>query len=371
MKKILIKTAVAFCILSTLTGCGSKQKEKVMEKTTVLAANGFTGLAIKPTADVRKEIQENVKDLTEEQNRETDNPPDFSVETPAAYNVSDENLYERFLKGQVAATVHEDYLLDSYFPPYPLEKGKSYTLEGLGKWVNYNYLELSTRIIDKTSYDGIRYAYIGCLDGDKKNLLVMFHGLDIYCDDDNSCTVMAVTAQEGRLYITYQYDCWPRSYTTAYTNGQIAGGGSSGAGDHSSDLSVILTDGTCEQIYDARYLCDEWIRYVNEDIFAEVCYNDDNIYLASEAGWQVDITTVGSTKYYQYYQSDSGEYSKEQKAAFQEYIDRCREEASIDWVSDEVVQEAIENRCVQLGFHYEDAKDFVEAEWISLPSDGI
>lgn len=371
----IAKTAAWLCIIAVLTGCGNENKEKAAEKAAGLATDQLEFLAKNPAADVQKDIQEYIKALAEEeQEQETDDnpPPDFSVETPAACDASDGTLYESFLKGQAAATVREDFLSDVLESISPLEKGKSYTLEGLGKLVNYYYLERSKPgYTDRTTYDEIQYAYIGCLDGDAKNLLIMFRGLDIYCENDGSYTVMAVTAQEGRLYITYQYDAWPRSVPYEYTKGQIAGSGSNGAGDHSSDLSVILADGTCERIYDARCLCDEWIRYANEDIFAEVCYNDDNIYLASEAGWQVDIITIGGTKYYQYYQSDTGEYSEEQKAAFQEFIDRCREEASIDWVSDEVVEEAIEDRCVQLGFHYENAKDFVEAEWISLPSDNV
>ncbi len=293
------------------------------------------------------------------------------METPAACDAPDGTLYERFLHGEIAATVREDYLSDlsGHIDQSPLEKGKSYTLEGLGKLVNYCYLErFRFGYTERTSYDNILYAYIGCLDGDAKNLLIMFYGLDIYCEDDNSYTVMAVTEQEGRLYITCQYDSWVRSSTTEYTRGQIIRAGSSGAGDHGSDLSVILADGTCEQIYDKEYLNDEWIRYANEDIFAEIFHNDDNIKLTSEADWQVNITTVGDMKYYQ---CDAGESSEEQKAAFQEYIDRCREEASIDWTSDEVIREAIENRCAQFGFHYEDAEDWTEATWTSLPSDDI
>lgn len=49
-----------------------------------------------------------------------------------------------------------------------------------------------------------------------------------------------------------------------------------------------------------------------------------------------------------------------------QFIERCREEASINWVTDEVVREAVKNRCAKLGFDYEKTKERVEVAWTSL-----
>lgn len=311
ISRVVTRIAVAVFVIAALAGCGTEKAEK-----TVKEANGT--------------VQQ------------------------------EGNLYERFLNGEAAATVGENYW--SVPESYPLEKGKSYTLEELGQYVNSNYLNPEYRFDGgRTSYDEIQYAYMECLDSDGKNLLVKFAGVDIYSGNDDSYMVMVIAEDEGRLYIIYQYDCWARSYKCAYENGQIAGSGSSGAGCHGSDLSVILSNGKCVQIYEIEELNGNWISYVNEEIYGEVFGQNPDIALTSN--WVMYITTIGDEKYYHY---DMDECSEEEKSFLKDYIERCREEASINWTTDAVIQEAVKNRCAKLGFDYEKTKDCVEVEWISL-----
>ncbi len=306
----LVKITVAAFVIAVLAGCGPQKEEKTIEK-------------------VNEVVQQ------------------------------EENLYGRFLKGEVAATTGENYLADP--ESYPLEKGRSYTLEELGWHINSNYLNPEYRF-DKgrTSYDEIQYAYMECLDSEGKNLLIKFKGLDIYSENDDSYTVMVVAEDGNRLYITYQYDCWDRSEKCAYKRGQIVGSGSSGAGAHGSNLSVILSNGKCVQIFERQALDGEWISYVNNKIYNEVF--DGSLELASDSDWAIYITTVGDEKYYQY---DIEDCSEEEKALCENYIDRCHEEASINWTTDAAVLEAIKNRCAELGFDYEETEELVEVEWIS------
>lgn len=311
ISRVVTRIAVAVFVITALAGCGTEKEEK-----TVGEAN----------EDVQQEG----------------------------------NLYERFLNGEAAATVGENYL--SVPESYPLEKGRAYTLEELGKHVNSNYLNPEYRFDGgRTSYDEIQYAYMECLDSDGKNLLVKFSGLDIYSENDDSYAVMVVAENGGQLYIIYQYDYWARSYHCAYKNGQIASDGSSGAGDHGSSLDVVLSNGDHAQVYKMEALNGEWISFINDKIYKEVF--GGNLDLASNSNWVMYIITIGDEKYYHY---DMDECSEEEKSSLKDYIERCREEASINWVTDEVVREAVKNRCAKLGFDYEKTKERVEVAWTSL-----
>lgn len=105
----------------------------------------------------------------------------------------------------------------------------------------------------------------------------------------------------------------------------------------------------------------EWISFINDKIYKEVF--GGNLDLASNSNWVMYIITIGDEKYYHY---DMDECSEEEKSSLKDYIERCREEASINWVTDEVVREAVKNRCAKLGFDYEKTKERVEVAWTSL-----
>lgn len=214
---------------------------------------------------------------------------------------------------------------------------------------------------DKTSCDQIQYAYVKCPDSSdetEKNLLVKFVGLNIYTQDDQSYAVFILAENNGRLYITGSYECWARSETTAYENGILRSSGSGGAGDHYDGISVLLSDGKPVSIYDAEILSGWWTSYVNDTIYNEVI--DEN---TVPPDLIVAIYTIGDKKYYQYDMSDCRE---EEKPLCESYISRCRDEAAINWVSEEEIQTAVQNQCIAVGIDYSIIEQREEAVWNEL-----
>ncbi|MDE7246286.1 MAG: hypothetical protein K2N43_00190, partial [Lachnospiraceae bacterium] len=274
-------------------------------------------------------------------------------------------LYEQFLNDSISATVSSDYFFGGYAEQL-LGKNTSLTLTELNNSISNFYFD--SEYTDKTSCDSIQYAYVSCPDSadeNEKNLLVKFMGLDIYTQDDSSYTVIILTENNNQLYITGWYECWARSETTAYENGILSGFGSSGAGDHGADLSVILSDGKVAPIYNAEILSGQWTSYVNESIYNDVI--DEN---TVPPNLIVSVYTIGDEKYYQYDMSECGE---EEKPLCEEYIDRCRDEAGINWVSEEEIQTAIQNQCTAVGMDYSTVDQWEETKWneLSLPSKNL
>lgn len=272
--------------------------------------------------------------------------------------VSDsQTLYEQFLNNSIPAAVDSGYSEGDYSAQI-LEKDTSLTLTELeGRVAAYFF---NPEYTDKTSCDRIQYAYVDCPDSpgaNVKNLLVKFVGLNIYAQDDDSYAVFILTENDGQLYITGSYQCWARSETTAYANGILGSFGSSGAGNHGTGLSAILSDGTQTPIYSAEILSGWWTSYVNDSIYNEVFGED------TEPTLVVSIYTIGNKTYYQYDLTYCGE---EEKPLCETYIDRCHTEAAINWVSEEEVQAAMQNRCNTAGIDYSIIDQQEEAVWTDL-----
>lgn len=289
---------------------------------------------------------------------ETGDTPTDSPDAPEAATDS-QSLYEQFLNGNAVVTVSSDYPRSDYMEP-TFEAGSSYTLSELGARVSQFFLD--PEYTDKTSYDYIQYAYIDCPDTANttdQNLLIKFVGLNIYSQDDDSYSVYIITENNSQLYVTGEYQCWARSATTAYANGFLGDSGSGGAGDHYVGLSVILSSGKNTSIYSAEELFGWWTSYVNADIYSEVFDDDEN----AESNLIVSIYTIGDNRYYLY---DTSECSEESKTQCENYINRCRDEAGINWVADEEIQTAIQNQCSALGIDYSITQNRDEAVWNNL-----
>lgn len=260
------------------------------------------------------------------------------------------NLYTSFLNNEVQAVVGSDTqdraILNN------LEKGHAFTFEELGQYINQVYFD--PEYTEKTTYDYAQYTYVECLDSDTENLLVKFVGLNIYSPDDDSFMVCVITEKDGQLYLTDEYECWARSYTEQYRNGLCSTFGSNGAGDHYSGVSAILSDGIATCIYETEILSGWWTSFVDGTIYNEIFDAD------AEAPLNVSIYTVGEEKYYTY---DLSECTDEQKTLCELYIDRCRDEAGINWVTDEQLQEAVKRRCSSIGVDYDVLEQQEAVEW--------
>ena len=351
------------CIVISLSGCAA-------DKGSADEGNNIS----KDTADVPTDSTGGGQSITDlEQPASTDTqisvpadsePAQESENQPAVPDTQDEaavpdsrSLYEQFLDNEVSATVSSSYPDPDYIDDI-VQKGNSYTLTELGQRVSEYFL--NPEYTDKTSYDFIQYAYVDCPDSaaDDRNLLVKFAGLNIYTQDDDSYAVFVVTEDSGQLYLTYEYQCWARSVTTANANGILSSFGSGGAGDHYDGLSAILSDGTNANLYDAEILSGWWTSYVNDTIYSEVFGPETD-----PGSFTVSIYTIDNDKYYLY---DISECTEEEKGLCESYIARCKEEQGINWSTEEEIQAAIKNRCSTLGIDSEITEQQQEAAWNSL-----
>lgn len=263
------------------------------------------------------------------------------------------DLYERFLNNEAAAVVTiEDP--EGEFRTSPFEKGSSYTFEQLGQQISAYFL--NPEYTDKTTYDYAQYAYVNSPDSvGARKLLLKFVGLNIYSPDDDSYAVVVLSEENGRLYVTAEYECWARSATIAYGNGTLSDDGSGGAGDHYSGRSVLLSDGTITSVYETETLYGWWASYIDDAIYNEVFGEN------TEPGeFLVSIYTIGDDTYHQY---EIGECTEEQKVLCETYISRCHDEKGIEWASDEEVQNAIRARCDLLGISFETTAQQPELAW--------
>lgn len=347
-KRTIMAALTASCLVMALCGCASEKKETHK-------------LAIEPIVseeDVPVNSEERSQTVpTADPQTPPEDTPVVSKETSKTAPDS-QSLYEQFLNNNIPAAVGSAYPEGNYTAQI-LGKNSTLTLTELEGRVSAYFFD--PEYTDKTSCDRIQYAYVDCpdsADANAKNLLVKFVGLNIYAQDDDSYAVFILTENGGQLHITDTYQCWARSETTAYANGILSSFGSGGAGDHVGGLSVILSDGTQAPVYSAEMLSGWWTSYVNESIYNEVF--DEN----TETNLVVSIYTIGDEKYYQY---DMSYCEDEEKPLCEDYIDRCYEEAAINWVTEEEVHAVIQNQCAAFGIDYSAIDQQEEAVWNDLP----
>lgn len=345
--KITVKTALAApCLAIVLWGCASEEKQ-------------MNELVIEPIVsgeDVQAASEEDLQTTPEVDPQTVSSDLKTASEKGTSGNDS-QSLYEQFLDNSIPATVDSDYSEGDYAAQI-IEKKTALTLTELEDRVSKYFFD--PEYTNKTSCDRIQYAYIRCPDNsDKniKNLLIKFIGLNIYSQDDDSYAVFILTENNGQLSITGSYQCWARSETTAYANGTLNSFGSNGAGDHGEGLSAILSDGKLTSIYNAEILSGWWTSYVNESLYYETFGEN------TEPNLIVSIYTIDDQKYYQY---DMSYCEEGEKTICENYIDRCRDAAAINWVSEEEIQTAIQNRCTAAGIDYSIIDTEEEALWNDL-----
>ena len=339
------------CIGLLLSGCGASDEEPAVEN----AGQEITEADIKapapsPEPDSREEP---VPEKTAEENPEENEAQTDSQEVPSDTT----SLYEQFLHNEISLTTASAFPQEDYRTSI-CEPNTAYTLSELGARVSEYYL--NPEYTDKTSYDSIQYTYVNSPDSTdtaKKNLLIKFIGLNIYAPDDESYIVFVVSENEGQLSLTYEYECWARSGATAYTNGLLNSDWSGGAGDQMSGLSAILADGSYANIYAAEELYGWWTSYINDTIYKETF--DENTVVNLIAS----IYTIGDAQYYLY---DLSQCTEEEIPLCETFIERCRTEAGINWVSEEEVQAAVQNRCAALGIDYSATQAPEKVTWTDL-----
>ncbi|MDE6220351.1 MAG: hypothetical protein K2G51_08010 [Lachnospiraceae bacterium] len=356
MKK---KVFVILCVGMMMTGCADQKAEEQVKPEVISLdlggniqdeeANGGQENPVDSDADRTVQPGEN----TESQEPEAEISSEDYIER-VQKNENTQDIYMQFINNQVSLVIGNDYPQDEY-RIFNLERGKSYTFAELGQYVNQSYFD--PEYAEKTSYDYVQYTYVECLDSNSKNFLIKYVGLNIYSPNDDSFVVYVLTEDNGQLYLTDGYECWARSYTEQYRDGLCINGGSAGAGDHYSGMSVILSNGRITDIYEEEILSGWWTNYINGEIYSEVF--DEN----TEVPLNVSIYTIGEEKYYTY---DLSECTDDQVTLCETYINRCRDEAEINWATDEEVDEAARKRCSSIGVNYDTIGQQKESEWTNI-----
>ena len=150
-KKAVTMILLAVWIGSTLSGCtGGKDvgvdqsaEESVVESEALADTNDSTDKDTDMPVDDQTDIAS-----VEDQSEKADSQGD---------STKNENLYEKFLKNEIVATVNiESSQENEYYVPL-LEKGSFYTLEQLGQRISEYFFD--PEYSDKTSYDQVQYAY--------------------------------------------------------------------------------------------------------------------------------------------------------------------------------------------------------------------
>ncbi len=262
-------------------------------------------------------------------------------------------LYEQFLRNEVSAAVSSSFP-EADYPNPVIEKGKSYTLAELKERISSYFLD--PEFSNKTDCDYVQYAYVNSADSTgARQLLVKFVGLNIYAPDDDSYAVVVISENSGQLYVTAEFECWARSATSIYSNGVIDSYGSSGAGDHMGGTDILMSDGTVASVYYVEELAGQWTGSVNQTLYSEVFGTDTD-----PGNFIVAICTVGEEKYYRY---DMSECTEEQKVLCETYVNRCRDEQGIIWITEDEVLGAVKERCAILGISYETIQQKPEPVW--------
>lgn len=364
MKKKIIITLIGVALV--FTGCTKQEIHSIdmnsgEETKTQIYQENNTEYGMAESIEVQKSYPQETFDSM--QSNETTQEASDNIqsnetaqETPDSTqgNETTQDLYTRFIKNEVPVIVEENFPQNDY-KIYNLEPGKSYTFAELGEYVNESYFnpEYST----KTSYDEVQYTYLKSSDSNARNLLVKFSGLGIYSSDDDSFAVYVIAENDGQLYLTNSYECWARSYTKACKNGLLVSGGSSGAGDHMVVVSAVLTNGKVVDIYATEILSGLWANCINEQIYNEVFADNMDIIFS------VMIHSIGDKILYTY---DLSECTDDQLNVCETYINRCRDEAEINWVTEDDVQKAIQERCGALSIDDKLIEQQEEVEWINI-----
>lgn len=363
MKRKFIAAVVCTAII--LTGCAGQENGNAqdgqgtvpLDFNDIIQENGKEDIADEEHSgnDTTGGITDNDSNIESPENTKTSQIPSQDSAGGAQNSEAAQDLYAGFIKNEVPAIIGEGYPQMDY-RVFNLEPGKPYTFSDLGTFVNASYFD--PEYSEKVSYDYAQYMYLDCPDSNAVNLLVKFSGLGIYAPDDDSFAVFVITEKDGQLYLTDWYECWARSGTKACKNGLLTSFGSSGAGDHHEGISAVLTDGKITDIYRAEILTGQWASYVSNDVMYNEVFADNMDIIFS-----VTIYTIGDKRLYTY---DLSECTDDQISVCETYIDRCRDEAGIEWVTEDVIQEAVRERCSLLGVSYEAIGQQEEAEWTEI-----
>lgn len=297
--------------------------------------------------------------------------------------VEETDLYGQFLQGDLSAVIGEGYPPNhtyGFYSTYLLGARETYTLEEMEREVADAYLhpKWSAAVYDsEAACSGIQYAYVESADGGGKNLLLRFdfearelNNLYKNVYDAPIYVVVALAVQDEQLSIIDQYDNGTVFETTAYENGLLYTFWKSDTVTGSA-AHALLSNGKCERLYEREKLSGEginvwkWESRSGDDIYEEVLASEQEF--LDNGHFSVRITTVyGDDSGGDYYQYNMDECTEQDKKVCESFLNRCREEASVTWMTEEEVQSAVAARYKELGISFEDMSEPAEVVWKKL-----
>lgn len=338
--------AVTGLSLTLLAACGESTRMDIAEETA-----DQTGLsAAYPTAAPGQtdtgEVSAEVPVMTP-----------IPLETPAL--PPELSAYLAFLSGEDKLYVQEGALSNfytAYSDVYKGEKveGREYDLRDILAGYRENYL-WDTEDADKPE-ERLRYAVLDCGgDGEPELALQISSNYSI----ENLTLTLIIRHDGERPIMCYAYEEWSRSGTELYYYGFMPSAGSNGADDHSYWADILDAEGRVRHIEEEEYLTGWDVGADMREAYEQVFGPYGNGY---DEPLQHTIIRIGEQTFHQYY------FFPEEKEPSQEELETfemlCGEKG-LHFVTDEMVEQLLEERCREFGIKEEWLEE-TEVEWSDL-----
>lgn len=288
--------------------------------------------------------------------------------------VEETELYQKFLHGEMDATIHSEYFGDEeYFAidPDDVESIERYGFEDLyenskkiGDTVTFSDLKqyiYDEYVYDRYGNDGpgmelhqISYAYITCGGGDHQSLIVRFSSIREYFGED---VFFVFNEENGVLYLTYSFASWGRSQVEATSSGLLSRVGASSAGTTHFCTSVLDENAIRHKVVEENIYSGEWI--MDLDVFHDAyqkMFGWDDIPLS------ISEYLIGDETYYTYEveATSSSEMDK---------IERFLSSCGVTWWTKDEIDPLIVQRKEGLQLPDSVYDDDTSIEWIAFETD--
>lgn len=281
----------------------------------------------------------------------SEEPEEMESEEPSVEElVQEEDEYAAFLNGDAKVKIACE---DAYIPN--LEENGEYTFAELTETITKNdYGEDLTPDIYRASYE--------C--NGKKVLLLMYQGMDIYCDNDDSSSTLVISKEDDGYELGYIGNEWARSSFELNANGFWKSSGSAGAADHYFEEGFLDEHGRCNTIVESEACGLGWIggqfQYFENGFFSEETIrlaNELDAYCTEKDGLflEVDLFRIDGDLYGEGYFDGYEEDIAELKAS--------AENDGLVWLESEEMNELIDEKIIEAGYEPDDNS---EPDWILI-----
>lgn len=204
-------------------------------------------------------------------------PPTPTPTLPTVGPSEDGELFQAFLRGEVAAVAGDDFTNNLQyigyntmafrddFEDYAWMGTETMSVQALTELVKSSVYTEGIEDLPDTTAD---YAILKTMGG--RQMLVMRYNTPAGIDEFWSFFVFG--NYDGQLCLTFAEDSWSRSDTELHQGLIFSGGGSGGAGAHFYWCGYIGEDGHYQRVYSGELLSGEWVAMFAGDVFDRDTY---------------------------------------------------------------------------------------------------